>query len=312
MGMFGDAFGAIGGLVGSLASQSDYNDAAEDLANATKQYQDLSSGKITPQTEQTFTQGPSAYLSADPATRAAQMSALQNYQSTYAQGGLDATTRSNLNNIQNQSNQQARAQQAGIMQDAARRGIASSGNSLVSQQVAAQQAAQQGSQQAMQAAALAQQNRNAALAGATGLAGQIRTGDYQNAAAQDAISRFNAQNSQTVANNNVNRDMQGQQQSWTNAFNRAGGIAGGYRAQAGQSNTQAGVTQGRWAGIGQGLGSSADAAGDQGNLMSYFGGGGGGGSGGAGGGGGGGSSSGGSGSGGIDPSLFAGAIAGLA
>lgn len=136
--------------------------------------------------------GASAYASADPATRAAQLEALGQLHNKYTQGGMDAIDRGRVGDIQQGVAQSARATQAGVQQDAMRRGLYNSGNALVSQQVAGQNAGQIGQQQARDAAALSEQSRLGELGQAGGLAGDIRGQDYQKAGALDAISRFNA------------------------------------------------------------------------------------------------------------------------
>src|SRR5712664_385925 len=116
--------------------------------------------------------GPSEYFSEDPATRAAQMDALAEFQNQNRQGGLTAIDRARLADITNQTNQTAKTVQARVMDDASRRGMATSGNTLVAQQVAGQNAANQGANEGLQV----------------------------EAPAQDAIDKFNAANRQDAQN----------------------------------------------------------------------------------------------------------------
>src|SRR5882762_9567236 len=144
--------------------------------------------------------GPSEYFSEDPATRAAQMDALAEFQNQYRQGGMTAIDRARLADITNQTNQTAKTVQSRVMDDAARRGMATSGNTLVAQEVAGQGAANQGANEALQTEAQAQAAREQAIRDAAGVATGTRTQDYQRAAAQDAIDKFNAANRQDAQN----------------------------------------------------------------------------------------------------------------
>src|SRR5438105_3492990 len=73
----------------------------------------------------------SAYFSEDPATRAAQMDALQEFQNQYRSGGLSAIDRARLSDITHGQEQTTEAMQQRVMDDAARRGMATGGNTLV-------------------------------------------------------------------------------------------------------------------------------------------------------------------------------------
>lgn len=257
MGLFSDFLGGVGGFVGDLAGGGDRDQAMYDIEKARRQYEQLNPN-MAGFHENMVQQGPSAYLSADPATRQAQMQAMSSMMNTANQGGLDAISRANLNDVQNQSAQQARAGQAAVMQDAARRGQANSNSSLVAQMLAGQQGAQQGAQNSLNVAAQAQANRNAALSGAANLGGAIRGQDYEKAAAQDAISRFNAQNATGINSRNMDRSMQAQQQTFNNGMAKAGGVAGGYYRQADQYNQNAENEKRRWSALGTGIGAVGD------------------------------------------------------
>src|SRR6266851_8895807 len=149
--------GAIGGFAGSMLGGGDRDEALRYLEEARKAYEGLDRyADIAPAQE-----GQSNYLAADPATRAAQMDALTEFQNQYRQGGLNAIDRAKLADIENQTAQTANTTQARVMDDAARRGMATSGNTLVAQQVAGQQAAQRGASNELQVAAQAEQGRMA-------------------------------------------------------------------------------------------------------------------------------------------------------
>lgn len=256
--IFGNALGSIGGFVGSLFGGGDRDEAMRRLELARQAYSDLNP-TITAQPIQ------SAYLSADPSTRAAQMDALSQLQNKYRSGGLDAIDQANLAAITNQANRTGAINRAAVMDQAARRGMGTSGNALVGQLVGGQQASNQAAQQALQAAAQAQQARMGAIQGAAGLAGNIRGQDYDKAAALDQVSRFNEANR-----------LQSAQNTFGNALNRAQGVAGEYGQEAGQKNADALWTQQRWAGLGQGIGGTLDAgakaAGSYSKLLPFLGG----------------------------------------
>lgn len=242
MGAGADILGGIGDFVGGLLGSGDRDDAMKYLEQARQGYQGLKPTIFAQQT------GPSAYLSADPSTRAAQMDALANLRNQISQGGLDAVTRSNLAQIQAQNAQQANTSQAAVMDAAARRGMANSGNTLVAQQLAGQQAAQRNAMQGLQQGAIEQQNRMAAIQGEGNLAGGIRAQDYDRAAALDSINRFNASQRQGA-----------EQSTFQNSLAQQNGVASGYGAQAAQKNGDAQKTQQMWGGIGRAVGAVGDA-----------------------------------------------------
>ena len=138
MGLLGDVFGDIGGIVGSFTGGGDRDEALRRMEQAQKTYEDLHP-TITSQAIG------NAYMSADPATRAAQMDALSTLQAKYRAGGLDAIDQARLNDISNQVNRNAQVQRAAVADQAARMGMAGSGHSLVQQMVGGQAAANAGS-----------------------------------------------------------------------------------------------------------------------------------------------------------------------
>ncbi len=179
--------------------------------------------------------GPSELLSTDPETRAAQMSALAELQKQYQSGGLTAIDRARLADMTSAVENTAKSNEQAIMDNAARKGMATSGNTLVAQQVAGQEAANRGAVEAVQVAGQAEQARQQAVRDAAGVAGGMWTQDYERAAAQDAINRFNAAQ-RTDANENTfkNRLAQagGQAQvdenDTANRMKVAGGLAEGF------------------------------------------------------------------------------------
>jgi hypothetical protein len=235
--------GGLGDFVGGFMGDGDRREAMAYLDKARNGYASLNPTIVGQET------GPSAYVAADPATRAAQLDALANFQSQYKQGGLDAVTRANLAQIEQQNAQQAHAGQQAVLQGAQRRGMLNSNAALAAQQAAGQQGNQRSAAASLQAGAIGQQNRMAALQGAAGLAGGIRGQDYERAGAQDAIARFNASQRQNAAQNSFQNGL-GQQQ----------GMAGVYGAQADQKNKDAQRIQRMVGGLGRAAGGVADYA----------------------------------------------------
>ena len=228
----------LGSVLGYFMGQGDRNAAGQDYKNIINTYGNT----------QAATAGPSAYnsISVDPATRAAQLEALGQMQTISQDGGLDPLMRSKLNAADESNALQARAQQGQIQNSMAQQGLASSGANIAAQQQAGQQAAQNDYNAGIGAAGLGAERQMAAIQGAAGLAGGMRGQDYQQAAdragANDAISRFNA--SQTQQNNQF----------------KATGQAGGYDKEAGWNAGLANQQQQLGYGVGGGLGAGAGQA----------------------------------------------------
>jgi hypothetical protein len=243
MGMFGDIFGGIGDAIGNWQSGDDRNKAMQSYVDAQNAYKGIDPTVAAQQA------GASAYLSADPAGRQAQMDALSTMRGQVNQGGLDAIGRAQLAQAQNAGSQMAQSQAQGAMQAAAARGQGGSGNALLGQMVAGQNGANLANQQGLQAAAFTQQARQQALQGMQQGAGQMRSQDYDRAGALDAIQRFNAGQRQQAGL----ATQQGQ-------FQRAGGEANALTGQAGQNMANANATRQMWGGFGKAVGGAGDAA----------------------------------------------------
>lgn len=183
-------------------------------------------GTYNPNMEGTVALGPSsmAGITTDPRLAQAQMSALQSLQQQ-GQGGLTATDRMNLMNINNQTEGDANASSNAIMQNMAARGMGGGGAELAARLMASQGAANRGAQTGMNVAAQSQQNALNALAQAGSLGGQIQAQQFgekaQQAQAQDSISKFNAANQQQVMGTNTSAANQGALTNLSNAQNVA-------------------------------------------------------------------------------------------
>ena len=165
------------------------------------------------------TQGNSALegLEADPRFSAAELKSLEMLEQM-SDEGLTATDRADLAKIQGGANRNLRGQMGAIKQNMQSRGISGSGLDLMSQQNAAQSAAERQAYSDLEVAAQGQSRRERATMDLGALGSKLSQQDYnreaQKAMAQDAISRFNTQNTnranevdqttqQGIANKNV-------------------------------------------------------------------------------------------------------------
>lgn len=247
-------------------------------------------------------------ISIDPRLQTAQMNALDTLSKIGSSGGMTDIERAQLNAVHRETDQQDQARQQAILQNMAERGMGGSGVELAARLSSSQHAADRASQEGDRTAAEAQQRALQAIAQSGSLGSQMQGQQFgeksQVAQAQDAIARFNNQNSQEVARRNIERQnaeqaakqsmlekqvaLQNQQQQYnkellqkgfTNQMQLASGKAGALTGQI-PIVQQAGAQQGAmWGGIGQGLAQTAGAyANYQGtqNLANAFKGGGGG------------------------------------
>lgn len=183
--------------------------------------------ELNPDLESAITLGPSAMegITTDPRLKEAQMNALLKLQEIGNEGGMTLQDRGRLATINNEVNANLKGNQDAIVQNLATRGQSGGMTELVARQNAAQQAANRASQQAFDVEALAQQRALEALMNAGSMGSQMQSQEFnqkaQVADSQDAIARFNAQNTQQVRNNNVNTTNQSQQWNAQNSQNVA-------------------------------------------------------------------------------------------
>lgn len=224
-------------------------------------------GVLTPEQAQTYLAERSDMnnISTDPKLRQAQMDALSGLQDISDSGGLTAADQSQLAQIKSQEDSAARGSREAIMQNAQARGMGGSGIELLQQFQNQQDSATRKSQRDLDVAGMAQNRALQALQQAGSLGGSIQSQDFnqqsQVASANDAINKFNAQNSQNVALQNTaakntaqaqnlaekqrvsdsnvgTRNTQQQynkglqQQQFDNAYRKAGGVASGLKSQA--------------------------------------------------------------------------------
>lgn len=305
----GEGIGSIiGGLVGNSRASGDQQAANEAAMAAYKQLQSIglppdmarqvilekykSAGTLTPELEKAINLGPSAVsgIQEDGSLRNAQMQALQQMQQA-GQTGFTAQDQLNNQRMQNSVNADNQSRQASILQGAQQRGESGSGAALAAQLLASQGGSNNESEQGLQLAAQGNNARMQALSQAAGLGGQLRAQDFgvnqAKASAADQFQRFNVQNQQQVANQNVSannqaqaanlsnnqnianantgnanqealRQNQGRLQNFQNDMQRNQVIANGLLGQASQLNGQADATRKQASQFGQGLGGIAE------------------------------------------------------
>ena len=183
----------------------DVSELAEQFATSTPQEYDYL-GDL-----EVATQGNSALegLEADPRFSAAELKSLEMLEQM-SDEGLTATDRADLAKIQGGANRNLRGQMGAIKQNMQSRGISGSGLDIMSQQNAAQSAAERQAYSDLEVAAQGQSRRERATMDLGALGSQLSQQDYnreaQKAMAQDAISRFNTQNTNRA--NEVNQTTQ--------------------------------------------------------------------------------------------------------
>lgn len=216
------------------------NEKGQEAVNA---YKDLKAPTFDPLTAnhaESADEGPSAYnnIKTDPANTRAQQAQMAALSSLAANGGRSAASDNNLAQIQNQANQNARGQQDAIMANAAARGQSNSGNTLLAQLSNSQNAT---NNQSSQSQAIAGQEANTALSagqGAASIGSNLENQQYGEqaaaAGANDAVSRFNAQNQTGVnvynagVDNSVEKTnkFDAPQQTYQDQSNQAAGVSG--------------------------------------------------------------------------------------
>ena len=139
-------------------------------------------------------------VSTDPRLKQAQLAALASMQEIGTSGGLTAADKAQLSRVQGDVAQADRGRREAILQRMSARGMGGSGMELLAQLQSSQGATDRASQAGLDISGMAQQRALQALNQAGGMAGGIRGQDFgeqsQIAAAQDAISKFNAANTQ--------------------------------------------------------------------------------------------------------------------
>lgn len=179
---------------------------SDDLSYQIQQLVDQ--GVITPEDAQAALAGPSAMnnVTTDPKLAAAQKAALSSLQEISDNGGMTTADKSNLNQIAVDEATKDKGQRDAIIQGAASRGVGGSGLDLAAQLQNEQATASDKSNRDLAVAGTAQQRALDALMNEGNLASTVQSNEFnqgaQKASANDAISKFNAQNlnQMTLAN----------------------------------------------------------------------------------------------------------------
>ena len=285
--------GALGFLGNQQSGQAQANaiDRANAIVNSVplpvlqKYYPELYKEVVAlvPEAEQAVTLGPSAMegVKTDPALRQAQMNALSRIQQIADEGGMTATDKARLAQIQGEQNAALKGQTGAIMQNLATRGMSGGMSELVARQLAAQEGANRAAQQGLDVKAQAEQRALQALMQSGQLGGQMESQQFNQASqvaqARDLINKFNAQNLQNVQSTNVQARNQAQAtnaQNRQNIANQNTGLqnqAQMYNLSIPQQNFQNQL--GRATGQSQGIqNAAAQAAQNQQNQMQFLGG----------------------------------------
>lgn len=247
-----------------------------------------SAGVWKPEMEQHIDAGISkvSQIKEDPAFKEKQMATLNALQQI-ADTGMTATGRAEYNKVRAQAQQDAEAKRQQILQQMQMRGMGGSGAELAAQLSAAQGSANEQAAAADRIAAEQEQAKMSALGQLGGLAGQVRGQEFgieqAKAGAADAFKMFDVQNQLAqqarnvaskneaakydvmnqqrlsdaniaAANQELQRQRQGEMQNYAAAAQRAGLQAQQAGARAGQYQQQAQNTAQGWANMGSGLG----------------------------------------------------------
>ena len=183
--------------------------ASETVSNLPQQ---TVQGVVNPNQIQVANQAPSAYsnISLDPATRQAQINAMNSYQQIADQGGLDPASKLALQQTIDAANEQSQGAQGAIQNQAQAQGQGNNAFDLTQRAIAAQGASNSAATQGLETAAGAEANRQQALGNLANVGANVNAQDYGQAAnaaaAQNAINASNqgyqnAANTQNVANN---------------------------------------------------------------------------------------------------------------
>lgn len=235
---------------------------------------------LVPEAEMYQSLGPSAMeqVKASPELKQAQMNALLKLQQIGSEGGMTATDKARLAEIQGQTESALRGQEGAIMQNLAARGMGGGMSELVARQLAAQGAANRQAQAGLDVKAQAEQRALNAIMQSGQLGGQISQQDVAQqqaiAQAKDAISRFNIANLQDVQQRNIAARNQAQASNAQMAQNIAGQNVG-LKNQAQQYNIalpqqQYANQMARATGQSQGLQNQANLAAQQQQQQNQF------------------------------------------
>lgn len=296
----------LGGLLGQDAASKDAKKARQAQAQALAQFSGLeipeiadqqvlydqlvSAGQMTPELEQALALGPSALegVSTDPRLKSQQMRALEQL-GQISETGMSAADQAAFELARRNAAQENQAMQGQILQQMQARGQGGSGAELIARLTGAQKSADSLQAAQLEQAKAQQAARMQALSQVGNMSTQIQDQDFNQASriaeAKDLINKYNAQNSQNVANQNVAAknaatlaNLQNQQrimdanagirnsqqdrnksliqQDFNNRASKVSGLAGQYQASANAANQQAANTAAMYNQAGQAVGTA--------------------------------------------------------
>lgn len=169
----------------------------------------IQQGLVTPEMAEAYLMDETAMAGIDTDTegRQAEYEALSELRDIVGSGGLTATDRSRIQEIQDELNASARGARGAITQNMAERGISGSGLEYMEKLMAQQSGAETAARQGMDTAAQAEQRALEAIMAQAGLGGQLSGAEFAEQAdiakAKDMIAQFNLANRQDVQMQNI-------------------------------------------------------------------------------------------------------------
>jgi hypothetical protein len=249
-------------IIGYFSSKGQTDKAHEIMQEAMRRY-----GNIEPPTLEKVAAeilGPTAYaaIQQDPIYRQAKYEALSRLKQVEDQGGYTLEDRATQAQAMNAAARATAGLQSRVAEDMATRGIGGSGAEIALMNANAQSGADRASQVGLTTAAQAQRRYLDSILERGQLAGQYAAQDWnqktQVAAAQDAIARFNTESRERAKYYNASLP----QQQFANQMALAAAENGQDSGWAQYLQQQGLMDRQMWAGIGQGVGYGASAAGN--------------------------------------------------
>lgn len=269
-GLVGNNIEWIGNLIGALVAegkraeaQKVYETALADIADEQlPQFKEIVAQQIQQQ----------ASIKSDPAVREAQLRAMRQMQDVADQGGMDAGSRLAVQEARQAADAQASGQRQAALASAARRGGVDTGSMLAADLAGGQAASNRSNSQSMQASADARSRALNAIAQSGSMAGNIRTGDFNedstNMKAAQERELFNAKMRQSaaLANNQIAQDEYDSRMKRLVMMNAArgdvaAGITGEAKEQEAKHRRMSSMWNAKGKAAGQTIGSAVDAYG---------------------------------------------------
>lgn len=241
-------------IIGELIASGQEEKARALLQQSRDEFGNISLPKLKEVQAQELGASALGGIQTDPRLEGAQYEALGGYDDIIDGGGLAAQDKAAMNRIGSLVSRGVANNRAGLTADMEARGMRGSGADIAAQLASAQAGGQRLAASGDEQAALAAQQRIAAITQKGAMAGSMRNQQYgeksRAAEAADAIARFNAQarSGAADANNGL------AQQQFGNAMGRQAGKAGATTPLAAAYQGQADSTRQMYAGAGAAVG----------------------------------------------------------